>query len=413
LWDFLEDIFHYKGFRNKYFWADQISMNQQDMEERCHQVRLMSRIYSHAAEVAACVVATTKESNRYYMKYQSVDSQKSHALNVDLINHPYWNRLWIVQELHLASNTTFWCYGHILMIPELKKVVEKVIGSKLMWDQAQLVMSLLNANNNRRSDMSLEEVLERYCRGLCKDPRDKIIGLQALVTAHQRVDADYTKTLAELSKDTFAMMLHASEQPYGDAVEWMLRRAEDWRKIGESIDPNHGNRNVAASCTWAYLIPSMPFLVRTNSWGERSPYAFEKVWDGLLKLALRLAVTPKQIAFTQALRQDRRRFLKSNRAMFAQENLDWHEFTAEVSDLAEHVILRFIEEAGFKMYGDLLCHPDEDPASSSTTKTYMQWVALSTRVRVGRQDYEASVRQRKEDRARWKLEDARRWGFVP
>jgi hypothetical protein len=51
LWNFLQALF--ASGQNEWFWADQISMNQLDVDERNHQVTMMSMIYSQAVEVYA------------------------------------------------------------------------------------------------------------------------------------------------------------------------------------------------------------------------------------------------------------------------------------------------------------------------------------------------------------------------
>jgi hypothetical protein len=83
-------------------WIDAICINQADIEERNHQVKLMAYIFARAEEVLVWLglsdriapvknngPTTSPEGNRDMMEEEIVD----------LCSRPYWRRVWIVQEI--------------------------------------------------------------------------------------------------------------------------------------------------------------------------------------------------------------------------------------------------------------------------------------------------------------------------
>lgn len=114
----------------RWIWADQICINQQDPRERGHQVSLMAHIYSQAHKVVACFGGTNEEGRELsaYMEmlilYMETEVQRQGAwTNVEvfaqypnsffeasgfrslrnIFQHPYFTRIWVIQELGLAN----------------------------------------------------------------------------------------------------------------------------------------------------------------------------------------------------------------------------------------------------------------------------------------------------------------------
>jgi len=108
--------------RRDWFFVDALCINQEDAEERAHQVALMGKVYFGAEEVIAWM-----QRESYYMAddgelfYQDEDcapaavredslaitsEEKSLAAKKLMLHNSFWSRLWIVQEVLLAKRLT-------------------------------------------------------------------------------------------------------------------------------------------------------------------------------------------------------------------------------------------------------------------------------------------------------------------
>ncbi|TVY15911.1 Heterokaryon incompatibility protein 6, OR allele [Lachnellula arida] len=115
-------------------WIDALCVNQFDTAERNHQVRLMAQIYRNAKEVLVWLgpfvnLAESKELNYVYRRSMiAIESYRGrgdlsdlvqlktrspllNALRVlgALLERPYWQRIWIIQEIALASKFALLC----------------------------------------------------------------------------------------------------------------------------------------------------------------------------------------------------------------------------------------------------------------------------------------------------------------
>ena len=137
-----------------YLWIDAICINQNDQEERGHQVRLMDRIYSEAqcvsvwlgkadpltehalsavSQIARCCRKLAASS---IVPYSRNDAQVFEAAGIDEISHLQWNalaslylrkwfsRAWIIQETILARQILVWCGPHEFSFDDLCDVTE-------------------------------------------------------------------------------------------------------------------------------------------------------------------------------------------------------------------------------------------------------------------------------------------------
>ncbi|KAK8062842.1 hypothetical protein PG997_014939 [Apiospora hydei] len=114
LYDFLR-VAVARGEFGPYF-IDAICINQLDGEERCFQVTQMARIYRNANMVVAWLGALDSEQFEN-VRSLSLDRGKNcrywsagqWAGLRYLSYHPYWSRIWIIQEVLLATSMLIWC----------------------------------------------------------------------------------------------------------------------------------------------------------------------------------------------------------------------------------------------------------------------------------------------------------------
>jgi hypothetical protein len=238
-----------------WFWADQISINQNDIAERGHQVDLMSEIFSHARCVYSCIgalpAANILDPDTLLPDFWELDnnvldywilgdgrSVRTLLTLMDLASRPYWRRLWVVQECRLAQDVLVW-FGNI-RIPARKmlRVITRCFKQNSLALHRNLKRSHSVMEEDDRVRLALEQALEQsdletftsavnYMISLfaelhseslydiikcyeccaCVDPRDKIYGLQAIVKVEERVTVDYSLSLSQVMLETFRIML--------------------------------------------------------------------------------------------------------------------------------------------------------------------------------------------------------------
>jgi hypothetical protein len=119
-------------------WVDAVCINQGDLEERVREVQKMDMIYSEALSVRAWIGSPPEEPDvqRHFVvvrdwldevKQLQLRPEQEHTLfdrcqgnsSLDesiwrvssmIMDEPYWERLWIIQEIALSRSMVFW-YG--------------------------------------------------------------------------------------------------------------------------------------------------------------------------------------------------------------------------------------------------------------------------------------------------------------
>jgi hypothetical protein len=139
------------------FWVDAICINQRDNAEKSHQVRMMGSIYSQASEVISWL--GKDESNQYALAMGAIvtiagDDTSGDFLEVielvpwllqaddadeilpnktwlgvkALFEDPYWQRVWILQEVVLAQEDSLmlWAGRHTIPFYQLLHFIQIV-----------------------------------------------------------------------------------------------------------------------------------------------------------------------------------------------------------------------------------------------------------------------------------------------
>lgn len=226
---------------SRFLWIDQLCIDQANTPERNDQVKLMGHIYSTAATVKVwlgpsdgvrmivieamvkrehcCILSDAHckldvdqrvfnfgEDDIISMLNQSACDACAYVIETswafpdaeqrqsrkDISQLSYWSRLWVVQEIMLAKDVTF--YLGALRCP--RAVVRRYID---MFDRVTpgsssdyYLLSLLGPHECF-SEMSLYELLTRfeYFELVCTDPRDLVFGLMGMVSVADKIPIDY------------------------------------------------------------------------------------------------------------------------------------------------------------------------------------------------------------------------------
>lgn len=190
--------------RTRVLWVDSICINQENENERNHQVWLMQRIYENALCVVVYLGDENADSSTALQALHSPEkhlrlspmSEERRALAA-LFQRPYFSRLWIVQEVALAKSLNFYCGSSQAFIPSFSEgTLESLVmlgGTVPAW----MKYSSLRQSTAPRSLWSLLQDTNS-CR--CLDPRDKLFGILSLATADCRKELkpDYSLSIEEV-----------------------------------------------------------------------------------------------------------------------------------------------------------------------------------------------------------------------
>lgn len=183
-----------------FFWIDQLCINQEDPIERSDQVRIMHKIYKQAKNVLIWLGCdpTMLEAAR---RLRDNEYHDGWALAI-LLAHPYFSRIWIVQEIALSADSPLIVCG----------------GVELDWDRVSFASRHTTQNlpvaaeatiyeqPRFRDRRTLDECIRSHCESDCHDPRDKVYGLLGLTPEKWRVHVDYTKEVLEVYFDAVAAL---------------------------------------------------------------------------------------------------------------------------------------------------------------------------------------------------------------
>ncbi|OTA68540.1 HET-domain-containing protein [Hypoxylon sp. EC38] len=232
----------------KILWADAVCINQNDNDERGRQVRRMKDIYSKASQVLiwlgeecddsnigiaaasdiahACHQYTSDGGSLRTISFYEESTQKLFGKFRDssqfprlsafakIIRRLWFTRVWVVQELALATQATVFCGTSSISWTDLMAAITAQDHLNL-WlsdhERNAYVFILERARQEWSAGVrhSLLSVLFRYRILDASDPRDKIFGLNALtktevlgVEALQpNYDVDTTKLYTDVAKE--------------------------------------------------------------------------------------------------------------------------------------------------------------------------------------------------------------------
>lgn len=213
LWTFLNKRVRSKAFMaNTWFWIDQICIDQSNMNEKNHQIRLMEAIFSNAKQVHVWL-GNYQDNDPYVGQVHGIgtlfhgdDLQFAKAWT----RNPYWTRLWIVQEIILAKKLVI----HMNMrfvdgfwFDEMDCDILNSMHPVVAWILESRRVRIQRPRDFDMQAMSLGRCLFETIHSACENPKDKIFGLQSLLEPQDRINVDYNKPLTRVLIEGIAMLL--------------------------------------------------------------------------------------------------------------------------------------------------------------------------------------------------------------
>jgi hypothetical protein len=302
LFDFLVIRRSFSGV-SPWFWIDQISINQQDGEEKGHQVNQMAEIYTQATTVEVWLGPAfegSDEAMKYYFHFGFIEDRAHleqvrrhyHEPLIKLAGLPYWSRAWILQEFQLNRNLTV-RLGQMVVLNDCSARV--FIPSPYMWSIWHLMV------HRRHKHFMMVPPLGWHAASVlvrdrsCSDTRDKAYSILGLVDKKFRFHPDYSLTTQDillniLEKDIYFRRLKPATLDHfglGHTAQWWQRclNTKDHRIDMRFIRhwllreayPRGQLRGLCSSNRWPERTASKLFL-------PRSGYEHIPLWQERLRL---------------------------------------------------------------------------------------------------------------------------------
>jgi hypothetical protein len=392
----------------RWYWIDQISIDQENILERNHQVGLMQEIYSKAQTVHAwlgedtggdsavleCIVrGRTNNWATFPMDSLAQASAKQRFLiykTAALCKRPYWNRLWIVQELWLAAKVVLWCgpfrldadwlYGDSILyswafaeedrksVYSVRNLLEQSIGTS--HDALKKRQYQNGGMEEKPEGMTLSEAITRFSHHDCEDIRDKLYGLQSLVRPQQRLQIDYSASVESIVEEALTMLIRNAIIPEVLSISrttlhiWLNTQQDAMgvqvltRELLGGLSYNaerlsSGIRSLAWARCAAYLarkLPANPSLSTRGTWAA--------AWSVMTTNA----VTPKQKELSLAFEWEAETFEKGISISLRDRELKEQATPDELgSSRIEKWIADVCTPCGFEEHDGFLVHPEDEP----------------------------------------------------
>ncbi|KAJ0116387.1 hypothetical protein J7T55_007367 [Diaporthe amygdali] len=195
-------------------WVDAICINQDDVNERNHQVHIMKRIFSRAASV---IVWLGPESPSYREAMELIIDCNRPINSKALLSHKedsliglsnifrrrWWKRIWIVQEAVAANELVIFCGRYKIpwhfVSHVCNEIREKEFSSnkksQLLRSSGYRNFTALNDFRKDRGRMSLTKYLQCTKDYKATDARDKLYALIGVASdiSPEDIVPDYTK----------------------------------------------------------------------------------------------------------------------------------------------------------------------------------------------------------------------------
>ena len=194
------------------FWIDAICVNQQDRAERGHQVKRMAAVYSMASRVIVWLGPESQNSTLAIHALDRLSSQSRvdwHNLEMTsistgeritravdpfddetwksvehLLRRPWFERLWIWQEVRLAREAYLFCGNKGVPWESVRRAILYLTKVYLPKGLSHLVGRCYRINNYLGNEAGnfdkLTFLLDNARSASCSDPRDKIFAVLSL-----------------------------------------------------------------------------------------------------------------------------------------------------------------------------------------------------------------------------------------
>jgi hypothetical protein len=200
LFDFLH-TFRSEAANKRHLWIDQLCIHQTAVDERNHQVRLMSQIYQKFMFVIMWLGIAPVTQNQATLLVAEPDV----ATARNLLQNRYFTRLRILQEIWLAPEVCVLCGKIWIPCNSISGIVNELGTLRYLTESrttqpkaSRLKKSFPEESLFNIGKVTLRSAIWRFASMQCEDPRDKVYGLLGFVNDQERPRVNYSKPLYQL-----------------------------------------------------------------------------------------------------------------------------------------------------------------------------------------------------------------------
>ncbi|KAF6791061.1 Heterokaryon incompatibility protein 6, OR allele 6 [Colletotrichum sojae] len=252
--------------RPRILWVDALCINQADTEELNNQIIHMESIYSRAARVLAWVGTDEWEPKAAFdaIRRRAEQSASPDEASLEAIfrffSSPYWDRLWIVQEVAHVRDISIICGREQLPWTAIQQLMAPdAAGRRLpdglpyhmrrgLWKVRHLwhTRTILNSADER---LKFLQVLNKFNRCLCFLPKDSVYATLAMSSSAVRrvIRPDYTDRTS--LEEVFCQATAACIVEQGNLDVLSLTRR--WTQFGEYQVSGDAPKPPAVRTSWA------------------------------------------------------------------------------------------------------------------------------------------------------------------
>jgi hypothetical protein len=196
-------------FRPRKLWADTICINQQDIDERSQQERLIKDIFEkaervliwlgeegddsqHAISVAGELAQAYRDvelrgngAPKAFGRFDMLSEQPRIRALGQLVTRQWFRRVWVIQELAVSRDALVLCGTESISWDDLLRALSVQDSLNLYLADHEVNACVFNLQNTRQMYRAgvredLLTILNRHRAFISTDPRDKIFGIRAL-----------------------------------------------------------------------------------------------------------------------------------------------------------------------------------------------------------------------------------------
>ncbi|GAW15923.1 hypothetical protein ANO14919_053450 [Xylariales sp. No.14919] len=309
-------------------WVDAICIHQANDSERSAQVKIMGDIFTKARETVVFLGESNPRVERLFWHMSSerlllpnMQDYEAHGEAIDeierLFKRPWFDRVWVIQEVVNAESVVFTCGSHSAVFSELHDCLHGHIGERKLLSPPAPISIWCERFSVDPHDLEVIPVMHLFMllsqTGLCEstDPRDRVLALIPLL----RAPPPEIKDLIDYHlspDDLFWKLAVVLLQNGGLSLFWMIRYPRrdndrgtpswvpDWadntdrslvipliQEFLDSYAPNVGYRDFALSNNSSSALPLL-LTVKGREYGyiqEVGPILFTRKYDYTTRIA--------------------------------------------------------------------------------------------------------------------------------
>ncbi|KAJ9604371.1 hypothetical protein H2200_011205 [Cladophialophora chaetospira] len=262
------------GAEDRILWVDAICIDQDNVNERGHQVQLMREIYQHAEQVLIWLGQGTDATDFWMDTIQEVHRQTinfpgdwRHSAETTwpirrqilfkqiyssapefpglevFWQKPWWRRVWVLQEIANARAAMIVC-GNKSVSAKTFALIPSIVGEQLE-PHCQAVLDIMPGFSRAKSwwteKRDLHTLLAKFGSSQATDQRDKVYALLGISSDAADTDilqVDYSKSFTQVLRDTVSFLL------FREILDHSLYRFPAWSLFDIAQDLNKLRRDL-------------------------------------------------------------------------------------------------------------------------------------------------------------------------